>query len=189
MRVYPLLFLQWRACGCAGAVGARGGSDRAGDRPVVPTGKSKSPWRKILGSRRPIQLLGEAESTLCMPHFALFAASFPQKREEGWWVVIGDSKSNSLISIKRLTLQQKAKVRPGARPGSQQWLQRGQKAGGALQMWGTSIFLFVLFAASSFPRSIPMTVLIHASCTACKLKVRRALGVARTFWGAWWSGG
>lgn len=33
-----------------------------------------------------------------------------QKREEGWWVVIGDSKSNSLISIKRLTLQQKAKV-------------------------------------------------------------------------------
>ncbi|XP_068034843.1 U5 small nuclear ribonucleoprotein 200 kDa helicase-like [Anomalospiza imberbis] len=48
----------------------------------------------------------------------------PQKREEGWWVggedgeargrlvvVIGDSKSNSLISIKRLTLQQKAKVK------------------------------------------------------------------------------
>uniref|UniRef100_A0A8C6XK36 SEC63 domain-containing protein n=1 Tax=Naja naja TaxID=35670 RepID=A0A8C6XK36_NAJNA len=33
------------------------------------------------------------------------------KREEGWWVVIGDSKSNSLISIKRLTLQQKAKVK------------------------------------------------------------------------------
>ena len=33
-----------------------------------------------------------------------------QKREEGWWVVIGDPKSNSLISIKRLTLQQKAKV-------------------------------------------------------------------------------
>uniref|UniRef100_A0A8C2X5M2 U5 small nuclear ribonucleoprotein 200 kDa helicase n=1 Tax=Cyclopterus lumpus TaxID=8103 RepID=A0A8C2X5M2_CYCLU len=32
------------------------------------------------------------------------------KREEGWWVVIGDPKSNSLISIKRLTLQQKAKV-------------------------------------------------------------------------------
>lgn len=36
-----------------------------------------------------------------------------QKREEGWWVVIGDSKSNSLISIKRLTLQQKAKVSGG----------------------------------------------------------------------------
>ena len=34
-----------------------------------------------------------------------------QKREEGWWVVIGAPKSNSLISIKRLTLQQKAKVK------------------------------------------------------------------------------
>ena len=27
----------------------------------------------------------------------------------GWWVVIGDPKANSLLSIKRLTLQQKAK--------------------------------------------------------------------------------
>lgn len=34
-----------------------------------------------------------------------------QKREEGWWVVIGDSKNNSLLSIKRLTLQAKAKVK------------------------------------------------------------------------------
>lgn len=34
-----------------------------------------------------------------------------QKREEGWWVVIGDPKSNSLLSIKRLTLQQKAKIK------------------------------------------------------------------------------
>lgn len=36
---------------------------------------------------------------------------FPQKREEGWWVVTGDATSSSLISIKRLTLQQKAKVK------------------------------------------------------------------------------
>jgi len=34
-----------------------------------------------------------------------------QKREEGWWVVIGDVKANNFISIKRLTLQQKSKVR------------------------------------------------------------------------------
>lgn len=34
-----------------------------------------------------------------------------QKREEGWWVVIGDPKSNSLLSIKRLTLQQRARVK------------------------------------------------------------------------------
>ncbi|XP_030842191.1 U5 small nuclear ribonucleoprotein 200 kDa helicase isoform X2 [Strongylocentrotus purpuratus] len=39
------------------------------------------------------------------------APLFPQKREEGWWVVIGDTKTNSLISIKRLTLQHKAKVK------------------------------------------------------------------------------
>lgn len=37
--------------------------------------------------------------------------SFHKKREEGWWVVIGDPKTNSLLSIKRLTLQQKAKVK------------------------------------------------------------------------------
>jgi hypothetical protein len=34
-----------------------------------------------------------------------------QKREEGWWVVIGDPKMNSLLSIKRLNLQQKSKVK------------------------------------------------------------------------------
>uniref|UniRef100_A0A2K6LB31 SEC63 domain-containing protein n=1 Tax=Rhinopithecus bieti TaxID=61621 RepID=A0A2K6LB31_RHIBE len=36
---------------------------------------------------------------------------FPEKREDGWWVVIGDTKSSSLISIKRLALQQKAKAK------------------------------------------------------------------------------
>ncbi|XP_071827411.1 U5 small nuclear ribonucleoprotein 200 kDa helicase-like isoform X1 [Apostichopus japonicus] len=41
----------------------------------------------------------------------VIAPLFPQKREEGWWVVIGDTKTNSLISIKRLTLQHKAKVK------------------------------------------------------------------------------
>jgi pre-mRNA-splicing helicase BRR2 len=38
------------------------------------------------------------------------APLFPQKREEGWWLVIGELKSNALISIKRLTLQQQAQV-------------------------------------------------------------------------------
>lgn len=42
----------------------------------------------------------------CSDHCFIF-----QKREEGWWVVIGDPKANSLLSIKRLTLQQKAKVK------------------------------------------------------------------------------
>ncbi|KAH0568285.1 putative U5 small nuclear ribonucleoprotein 200 kDa helicase [Cotesia glomerata] len=39
------------------------------------------------------------------------APFFPQKREEGWWVVIGDPKTNSLLSIKRVNLQQKARVK------------------------------------------------------------------------------
>ncbi|KAA0201441.1 hypothetical protein HAZT_HAZT004460 [Hyalella azteca] len=42
---------------------------------------------------------------------SVIAPLFPHKREEGWWVIIGDPKANSLISIKRLTLMQKAKVK------------------------------------------------------------------------------
>ncbi|MFH4977102.1 hypothetical protein AB6A40_003811 [Gnathostoma spinigerum] len=39
------------------------------------------------------------------------APLFPQKRkEEGWWLVIGDHSTNSLFSIKRLTVHQKAKM-------------------------------------------------------------------------------
>lgn len=41
----------------------------------------------------------------------VIAPFFPHKREEGWWVIIGDPRLNSLISIKRLTLQQKAKIK------------------------------------------------------------------------------
>ena len=39
----------------------------------------------------------------------VIAPYFKTKREEGWWVIIGNPKDNSLIGIKRLTLQQKAK--------------------------------------------------------------------------------
>ena len=49
----------------------------------------------------------EREDEVTGPVIAPF---YPQKREEGWWVVIGNPKTNSLISIKRLTLSQKAKV-------------------------------------------------------------------------------
>ena len=34
-----------------------------------------------------------------------------QKREESWWLVIGDSKNNSLISIKRVQLAKKSKIK------------------------------------------------------------------------------
>jgi pre-mRNA-splicing helicase BRR2 len=40
----------------------------------------------------------------------VIASLFPQKCEEGWWLVIGELKTNALISIKRLTFQQKAQV-------------------------------------------------------------------------------
>nr|XP_009857905.1 U5 small nuclear ribonucleoprotein 200 kDa helicase [Ciona intestinalis] len=55
-----------------------------------------------------INVVLEREDEVAGPVIAPF---FPQKREEGWWVVVGDPKTNSLISIKRLTLQQKAKVK------------------------------------------------------------------------------
>ena len=41
----------------------------------------------------------------------VMAPLFPQKKEENWWLVIGDTKNNVLLSIKRLTLSQKAKIK------------------------------------------------------------------------------
>uniref|UniRef100_A0A7I4Y827 U5 small nuclear ribonucleoprotein 200 kDa helicase n=1 Tax=Haemonchus contortus TaxID=6289 RepID=A0A7I4Y827_HAECO len=39
------------------------------------------------------------------------APLFPQKRkEEGWWLVVGDPTANALYSIKRLTINEKAKM-------------------------------------------------------------------------------
>ncbi|VDM72450.1 unnamed protein product [Strongylus vulgaris] len=39
------------------------------------------------------------------------APLFPQKRkEEGWWLVVGDPAANALYSIKRLTINEKAKM-------------------------------------------------------------------------------
>ncbi|KAI8793415.1 U5 small nuclear ribonucleoprotein 200 kDa helicase [Biomphalaria glabrata] len=60
------------------------------------------------GSNINVTVTLEREDEITGPVIAPF---FPQKREEGWWVVIGDPKNNSLLSIKRLTLQQKAKVK------------------------------------------------------------------------------
>jgi len=61
-----------------------------------------------VGSSVNVAVQLEREDEVTGPVIAPF---FPHKREEGWWVVIGDPKSNSLLSIKRLTLQQKAKVK------------------------------------------------------------------------------
>lgn len=41
----------------------------------------------------------------------IIAPYFPQKREEGWWIVVGESSTNTLISIKRVSLQHTAEVK------------------------------------------------------------------------------
>ncbi|XP_076912670.1 DExH-box ATP-dependent RNA helicase DExH12-like [Bidens hawaiensis] len=39
------------------------------------------------------------------------APRYPKSKEEGWWLVVGDTKSNQLLAIKRASLQRKAKVK------------------------------------------------------------------------------
>ncbi|MCE0481732.1 DExH-box ATP-dependent RNA helicase DExH12 [Datura stramonium] len=41
----------------------------------------------------------------------VFAPSYPKAKEEGWWLVVGDTKSNQLLAIKRVTLQRKSKIK------------------------------------------------------------------------------
>ncbi|XP_032222645.2 U5 small nuclear ribonucleoprotein 200 kDa helicase-like isoform X1 [Nematostella vectensis] len=68
------------------------------------------PDKNQIKTGRPVNMTVDLEREDEQPG-AVIAPFFPQKREEGWWLVIGDTKANSLISIKRLTLQQKAKVK------------------------------------------------------------------------------
>jgi pre-mRNA-splicing helicase BRR2 len=35
---------------------------------------------------------------------------FPKEKMEGWWIVVGNTKTNSLLSLKRVTLQRKQQV-------------------------------------------------------------------------------
>lgn len=77
--------------------------------------------KDLLRSGAPVNVSVQLEREDEVTSAIVAAPFFPQKREEGWWVVIGDPKNNSLISIKRLTLQQKAKVKldfVAASPGS-----------------------------------------------------------------------
>jgi len=40
----------------------------------------------------------------------VIAPFYPGKRDEGWWLVIGEHKTNSLLAIKHVSLQQKKKI-------------------------------------------------------------------------------
>ncbi|GAB2288942.1 DExH-box ATP-dependent RNA helicase DExH12 [Dionaea muscipula] len=39
------------------------------------------------------------------------APRYPKAKEEGWWLVVGDIRSDQLVAIKRVTLQRKAKTK------------------------------------------------------------------------------
>lgn len=39
------------------------------------------------------------------------APKYPKAKEEGWWLVVGDTESNLLLAIKRVPLQRKSKVK------------------------------------------------------------------------------
>ncbi|KAK4375666.1 hypothetical protein RND71_006343 [Anisodus tanguticus] len=40
----------------------------------------------------------------------VFAPRYPKDKEEGWWLVVGDIKSNQLVAIKRVNLQRKSRI-------------------------------------------------------------------------------
>lgn len=39
------------------------------------------------------------------------APRYPKAKEEGWWLVVGDTRTNQLLAIKRVTLQRRSKVK------------------------------------------------------------------------------
>ncbi|XP_048003797.1 putative U5 small nuclear ribonucleoprotein 200 kDa helicase [Leguminivora glycinivorella] len=68
----------------------------------------KDERRLRVGKPIVVEVALEREDDVVGPVIAPF---FPQKREEGWWVVIGAPKTNSLLSIKRVSLGKSARVR------------------------------------------------------------------------------
>ncbi|CAB3262336.1 unnamed protein product [Arctia plantaginis] len=75
---------------------------------VELTYEVKNERRLRAGKPIVVEVSLEREDDIVGPVIAPF---FPQKREEGWWVVIGDPKTNTLLSIKRVSLARTAKVR------------------------------------------------------------------------------
>jgi pre-mRNA-splicing helicase BRR2 len=51
-----------------------------------------------------VQLERETDEEVVGP---VIAPYFPGKKEEGWWLIVGESKTKTLMAIKRITLQQR----------------------------------------------------------------------------------
>lgn len=41
----------------------------------------------------------------------VFSPRYPKRKDEGWWLVVGDTKNNLLLAIKRVSLQRKLKAK------------------------------------------------------------------------------
>lgn len=41
----------------------------------------------------------------------VYSHRYPKAKEEGWWLVVGDTKTNQLLAIKRVSLQRKSRVK------------------------------------------------------------------------------
>ena len=44
-------------------------------------------------------------------HDCMLMCRYPGRKDENWWLVVGDSKANTLLAIKRVALQRKARVK------------------------------------------------------------------------------
>jgi len=65
-----------------------------------------------LAAGESVVILVQLEREMDTPELApVYAPHFPKDKEEGWWLVVGDTKTNTLTAIKRVTLQRKSKVK------------------------------------------------------------------------------
>lgn len=55
-------------------------------------------------------VIGKFFYCVLMNIILILAPFYPGKRDEGWWLVIGEHKTNSLLAIKHVSLQQKKKI-------------------------------------------------------------------------------
>eukprot|EP00897_Mesotaenium_endlicherianum_P008156 jgi/Mesen1/7369/ME000381S06604 len=65
----------------------------------------------LAGDSVTLQVLLERELEAGQELGPVDAPRFPRVKEEGWWLVVGDPKTNQLLAIKRASLQRKARVK------------------------------------------------------------------------------